>query len=263
MPVTTEPSPRPALDRGRLSAAPGLRIEVLDEAPSTNLAVADLARSGEDSWAVVVTEHQTAGRGRLDRTWHTPARSALTFSVLVRLGVPDAEWPWLPLVAGRAVARTLNDAGFAAGMKWPNDVLIDELKVAGILVERVETPTGPVGVVGIGVNVSTTWAELPVPTATSLELKGATPDRTDLLLALLGALRADVEQWHTDGVEGLRSAYVDACVTLGQEVRVDLPAGAPLTGVACGIDSGGRLLVRTRVGDQAVGAGDVLHVRTR
>ena len=119
---------------------------------------------------MVVAEHQTAGRGRLDRSWETPPRAALTFSVLLRPSVGPEQWPWLPLLTGYAVGTALRDAGFDAGVKWPNDVLIGDLKVAGILVERVDTPTGPAAVLGVGLNVSTTAEELPVPTATSLAL---------------------------------------------------------------------------------------------
>ena len=260
--MTIEPAPRPPLDRERLSAVDRARIEVVDEAASTNVLVAERARAGEPAWLVVVAEHQTAGRGRLDRTWETPARSALTFSVLVRPTVPAEQWPWLPLLTGHAVGRTLQARGFAAGVKWPNDLLIDEQKVAGILVERVDTPTGPAGVIGIGLNVSTRADELPMPTATSLAIAGRAPDRTELLLELLDALRQDLLDWEGPGAVALRASYAERCVTIGQQVRVDLPSGEMLTGEAVGIDPGGRLRVRTGDGETAVGAGDVVHVRT-
>ncbi|MCW2791101.1 MAG: biotin--acetyl-CoA-carboxylase ligase [Nocardioides sp.] len=260
--MTDRDDVRPPLDSARLAAlAPGLTVEVVDRTPSTNALVGERARSGAPEGLVVVTEHQTAGRGRLDRSWETPARAALTFSVLLRPTAPAAEWPWLPLLTGHALAGALRRAGFDAGVKWPNDVLLGPLKVAGILVERVETPSGPAAVVGIGLNVTTTRAELPVETATSLALEGTAPDRTDLLLAVLGALRDEYDAWQRGGADDLRASYAAACVTVGREVRVELPSGEPLTGRATGIDPGGRLLVRSSAGETAVGAGDVVHVR--
>jgi BirA family biotin operon repressor/biotin-[acetyl-CoA-carboxylase] ligase len=254
--------PRPSLDVDRLAAGPpALAVEVVDEAPSTNALVAGRARAGAAEGLVVVAEHQTAGRGRLDRTWETPARAALTFSVLLRPQVTPERWPWLPLLTGYAVARALREAGFEPALKWPNDVLLEDGKVAGILVERVDTPDGPAAVVGVGLNVSTTPEELPVETATSLAIAaGTAPDRTDTLLAMLAALQEEYDAWQGGGAEALRSAYLSACTTLGREVRVDLPGGGVLTGRATGVDAGGRLTLVTADGEKAVGAGDVVHV---
>ena len=264
VPVTDDLSARPPLDRDRLAGAgPGLAVEVVDATPSTNAVVATRAREGAPGGLVVVAEHQTGGRGRLDRAWVTPARAALTFSVLLRPRVLPAQWPWLPLLTGYAVGSALREAGFDAGVKWPNDVLIGDLKVAGILVERVDTPAGPAAVLGVGLNVSTTDAELPVPTATSLALAGgAGPDRTTLLLSLLARLRTEYDAWQR-GAGDLRAAYTSACVTIGRDVRVELPSGGTLTGRATGLDEGGRLTVRPQDGsaETAVGAGDVVHVR--
>lgn len=249
------PGHPPGHSRGR-----GLRVEILETAPSTNAVVADRARGGEPHGLVVVAEHQTAGRGRLDRAWETPARAALTFSVLLRPRVPAAQWPWLPLLAGHALGIALREAEVPAGLKWPNDVLVGERKVAGVLLERVETGGGPAAVLGIGLNVSTTEAELPVDTATSLALAtGSAPDRTELLIRVLGRLADEYDAWQADEgrVGALRAAYSEACVTLGREVRVELPGGEVRTGTARGIDAGGRLVVD----DLVVGAGDVVHVR--
>ena len=271
-------SEHPPLDVDRLQQAlpdrlPGMSIEVVDEAPSTNALIADRARAGVDEGLVVVAEHQTAGRGRLDRTWETPARSALTFSVLLRPMAPTRSWPWLPLLVGYAVDKALKADGYDAGVKWPNDVLIGERKVAGILVERVETDQGPAAVVGVGLNVGMTSAELPVPEATSLAVEagesgesGSAPDRTDLLLAVLQAVWEAYATWQTGGdLAGMRLAesYAAACVSIGRDVRVDLPSGEVLEGRAVEIDPGGRLVVQTSDGLRPVGAGDVVHVRER
>lgn len=274
--MTSSASARPALDAARLAdlgdlVAPGLRAEVLDATGSTNAVVGDRARSGEPEGLVVAAEHQTAGRGRLDRTWQAPPRSGLTFSVLLRPTVPGAQWPWLPLLTGHAVAKALRADGYTAAVKWPNDVLVggasDERKVAGILVERVESEAGPAAVVGVGLNVSMTAEELPVPEATSLALaeRGRVPDRTDLLVLLLQTLWEAYDGWQTGGDRAsahLVASYAAGCATLGRDVSVALPGGGTLTGRAVEIDRNGRLVVSTGGGERtAVGAGDVVHVR--
>lgn len=275
MPVTAGAATRPPLDRDRLGAvdpllAPGLVVEVVETTGSTNALVVERARSGADAGLVVVAEHQSAGRGRLDRSWEAPARSALTFSMLLRPVAPTRSWPWLPLLAGYAVDKALRAAGHDAGVKWPNDVLIGEKKVAGILVERIETDRGPAAVIGIGLNVSLTAEELPVENATSLAIEAADelgphePDRTGLLIAVLQTLQEAFDAWEAGGDLGgmrLAQSYVNACVTIGQQVRVELPGGRSLVGTATGVDPGGRLLVDAGGETTAVAAGDVVHVR--
>jgi BirA family biotin operon repressor/biotin-[acetyl-CoA-carboxylase] ligase len=260
--VTDAPAARPALDAARL---PDHQVEVVAVAGSTNALVAERARAGGPEGLVILAEHQTAGRGRLDRSWETPARSALTFSVLLRPTVPAAWWPWLPLLTGHAVCTALRTAGFDATVKWPNDVLLGERKVAGILVERVETPSGPAAVVGIGLNVGMTADELPVPEATSLAMEGEAPDRTQLLGLLLDTLWDSYVAWQEGGDAGaarLAAAYAGSCATVGRDVSVALPSGETLTGRAVEIDPSGRLVVSSGDGARtAVGAGDVVHVR--
>jgi BirA family biotin operon repressor/biotin-[acetyl-CoA-carboxylase] ligase len=239
-------------------------LEVLPESPSTNGYLRQRAVDGEAPGLVVLAEHQTSGRGRLERTWVTPPRAALTFSLLVAPdGVPLARWSWLPLLSGLAVVEGVRRAaGLSAALKWPNDVLVGDDKVAGILVERVERPTGAVAVVGIGLNVSSTPDELPVATATSLTLAGATsPDRTALLVAGRAAFRRLYDGWLAATGGGLRPSYVAACSTLGRRVRVELPSGGSLTGRAVGVDESGRLEVDDGSRVRVLGAGDVVHVR--
>jgi BirA family biotin operon repressor/biotin-[acetyl-CoA-carboxylase] ligase len=258
-------SERPPLDAARLSRLPGYEVRVHDELGSTNAEAARLAREGAAPGVVVVAEHQHSGRGRLDRRWESPPRSALTFSVLWRPPVPMEFWPWLPLLTGYAVRSALFEAGAEAHLKWPNDVLIDERKVAGVLVERVETPSGPTAIVGVGLNVSMTEDELPVPTAGSLALAtGTSPDRTDLLIGLLAALGPAYDEWVAESAHGspaLRAAYRAACSTIGRTVRADLPDGRSLIGLATGVDAQGRLVLATPTGSRTIGAGDVVHIR--
>ena len=264
---------RPPLDPVALSAALTREgslwreVELLPESPSTNADLAARARAGEPSGLVLVAEHQTSGRGRLDRVWVTPPRAALTFSVLLTPDrVPVARWPWLPLLVGIAVSEGVRRAtDVSCDLKWPNDVLVGDRKVAGILVERVERNAGAAAVVGVGLNVSSSREELPVPTATSLALEGAaTVDRSVILREVLRTLEALYVQWQAelgDAGKGLLESYVRRCGTLGREVRVDLPAGEQVHGEAVGIDADGRLQVRTNAGLRVLGAGDVVHVR--
>ena len=264
---------RPPLDQAGLVRAltrPGSlwrAVEVLEESRSTNALLAERARAGEPPGLVVVAEHQTAGRGRLDRVWVTPPRTALTFSMMVNPHrVPQSRWPWLPLLAGIAVSESVRRvAGVDCVLKWPNDVLVGERKLAGILVERIERADEPVAVVGVGLNVSASAEELPVPTATSLTLEQAsTLDRSVILRELLRSFEALFVQWNAelgDPERGLLASYVRRCATLGRQVRVELPTGEQVHGEAGGIDTEGRLQVRTPSGIRVLGAGDVVHVR--
>jgi BirA family biotin operon repressor/biotin-[acetyl-CoA-carboxylase] ligase len=246
----------------------GFSVEILPETPSTNAVLGQRAREGAAEGLVIATEHQTSGRGRLGRTWETPPRSALTFSVLLRPPaehVPAERWPWLPLLTGLAVATALREEGYAARVKWPNDVLImgadGERKVCGILVERIETPEGPAAVVGIGLNTSLTPEELPVPTATSLAIEAGEPvDRTAVLLRVLRSLLGHYADWVADA-DRLRPAYAEVSATLGRQVRAELPGGDALVGTAQAVDATGRLVIATPQGERVVGAGDVVHLR--
>jgi BirA family transcriptional regulator, biotin operon repressor / biotin---[acetyl-CoA-carboxylase] ligase len=247
------------------------RIEVVGEVDSTSSALIHAVRA-DSTWpdrSVMVADHQTSGRGRLGRTWATPAGSALTVSVLLRLTVPPERWAWLPLLAGVAVARALGDFGVQAGLKWPNDVLVPvstELpgwgayrKVAGVLAEAVDLSSGAV-VLGIGVNVSQEEADLPVPSATSLALSGVHVTRSDVLERVFDHLVALDDVWRAasgDAHEcGLAAAWARLSVT-PRRVAVDLPGGELLQGETMGLDRDGALLVDPGTGPRAVRAGDV------
>jgi BirA family transcriptional regulator, biotin operon repressor / biotin---[acetyl-CoA-carboxylase] ligase len=249
-------------------AGPYAALEVSATAPSTNTALAALAQRGAPDRTVLITEDQSAGRGRAGRSWTAPARSGLTVSVLLRLTeVPQSRWCWLPLLAGVALCETVATvAELPAVLKWPNDLLLgaQQRKAAGILAELV--PGQPAAVIGIGLNVTLRSDELPVPTATSLAIeKAACTDRARLLRVLLLALDTEVRRWcnhQGDPVScGLRDAYRNRCVTLGQQLRVDLPGEPALTGVGDDIDAEGRLVVRCDGRRRALSVGDVTHVR--
>lgn len=267
---------RPPLNVAALRRAllvPGGLWTSLDVLPSVGSTNSDLAERAGDlpEGAVLVAEEQTAGRGRLDRSWTAPPRSGLFLSVLLRPGpeIPPERWGWLPLLGGVAAATGLaRAAGTDLTLKWPNDLLVtvggEERKTGGILAERAGDDAV---VLGLGINVSLDAGELPVPTAGSLGLANAvSTDRDPLLRAVLRSL----EQWYGDwraaggdaGACGLQAAYAAGCATLGREVRAELPGGKALTGEAAAIDGDGRLVVTTGDGERtAVSAGDIVHLR--
>ncbi|RKE09423.1 biotin--[acetyl-CoA-carboxylase] ligase [Catellatospora citrea] len=260
---------RPQLDRTRLAALPRWHVEVKDETGSTNADAAAAAREGAAEGLVVTADAQTAGRGRLGRTWVSPPRAGLAVSVLLRPASDVSGWGWLPLLGGVALAEAVRAVtGLEPALKWPNDLLIGGRKCAGLLAE---VPVPGAVVIGIGLNVSLRPEELPeTPTglpATSLLLAGATEaDRTALLTALLERLGAHYDAWQAAGGDpdksGLRDAYLRMCATLGRQVSVMLPGGTTdLTGEAVTVDTEGRLVVRTATGDRPVAAGDVVHLR--
>ncbi|POM26913.1 Bifunctional ligase/repressor BirA [Actinomadura rubteroloni] len=253
-------------------------LRVVPETGSTNADLVVAAKNGVPEGSVLVTEAQTAGRGRLGRVWTAPPRSGLTFSLLVRPDVPVTRLSWAPLLTGVAVAaavrrvtavgeredrfRSGGDTAVDARLKWPNDVLVGDRKLAGILVEKV----GDALIVGIGLNVSSAAGELPVPTATSLRAEGAAlADRAPLLRAILREFEILYREWTRHGgdpeASGLRAAYTEVCATLGRTVRVELPGDRTLTGPARDIDDEGCLVVAGPDGERSVSAGDVVHVR--
>ncbi|MFI2612280.1 biotin--[acetyl-CoA-carboxylase] ligase [Kitasatospora sp. NPDC018619] len=244
-------------------------LDVVAETGSTNSDLAARAAAGAGQGAVLVAEAQSAARGRLDRRWTAPPRSGLFLSVLLRPdGVPVERYGWLPILVGVATASTLGRvAGVEVGLKWPNDLQVEidgaERKLGGILTEL----SGGAVVVGMGLNVSLRAEELPVPTAASLGLAGAsTTDRGTLLRALLREFAELYREWTAAAgdphASDLLRAYVDRCTTLGRQVKVHLPGDRELVGEAVAVDGDGRLVVRTPDGvRRAVGAGDVVHVR--
>ncbi|MBI9115138.1 biotin--[acetyl-CoA-carboxylase] ligase [Sanguibacter suaedae] len=276
---------RPPLDVALLSellagpAGPLRRLEVVASSPSTSSELVAAVAADPAAWpapALLVAEHQVAGRGRSGRSWETPAGSALTCSLLVRPSVPRETMTWLPLLAGLAAVTALRStAGVRAAVKWPNDVLVPgdgtdvtgwggHRKVAGILTELL--PDGG-AVVGVGLNVTQTPDELPVPSATSLAMVGAaTTDRTVLLTALAESFAEIAGRWSAAGGDavaaGLRDDVAGACATIGAHVRAELSDGRAVHGTARGLAPDGALEVRTATGElHTVHSGDVHHLR--
>jgi BirA family transcriptional regulator, biotin operon repressor / biotin---[acetyl-CoA-carboxylase] ligase len=274
---TPSPAEVSALDAEALRRAvlrPGGLWRALDVTPSTGSTNADLlarARDGAPEGVVLAAEEQTAGRGRMGRSWQSPPRAALTFSLLLRPApVPPARRSWLPLLAGAAVAAAVRTvAAVDARLKWPNDVLVGEAKLGGILAEAV----GNAVIVGVGLNVSAAPSGLPEQAlpATSLRALGAASLAREPLLA---EILAEFERWYLAWREaggdpdrcGLRAGYTTLSATIGRRLRVEMPGGQLLSGLAVGVDEDGRLLVRAESGkgpgsELAVAAGDVVHLR--
>jgi BirA family transcriptional regulator, biotin operon repressor / biotin---[acetyl-CoA-carboxylase] ligase len=281
---------RPALDFEGLSDAlcaplgPYRKLELVESTGSTNSDLATKAsgdKVGFSDLSVLVAEEQTQGRGRLDRQWTAPPRSSVIVSVLLRPfnhagnPVPTQSYGWFSLLAAMSLAEALGEyAQLEAKVKWPNDVLVSGRKISGILAQMVSYPDGtpPAVVIGSGVNVTLGKEDLPVPTATSVALeKGATTDRTILLMSYLRVfaqryrqfcnVNGDPKAQWKDG-SSLLSRLQKVMVTLGQQVRAELPNGGEIIGEAFGLDSFGALKVREADGtEHVVSAGDVVHLR--
>jgi BirA family transcriptional regulator, biotin operon repressor / biotin---[acetyl-CoA-carboxylase] ligase len=236
------------------------------EVTSTNDVALERLRAGEAAGLVVVADAQTAGRGRAGRGWVDavvgpagPANLAVTASVPVRTGAVGA----VPLAAGLAVADAFRAGGGSPTLKWPNDVLLDDRKACGILVERHDLPAGSVLLIGCGLDLD--WRGVPrdgdAAGWTSLaESLGAAVDRGVVLGALLTHLDRRLSVLERDPA-ALLTAYREMCATLDRKVRVVLPGGRERTGVARDLDADGHLVVATDAGPLVVRAGDVVHLR--
>jgi len=250
---------------------PGLVVVASSLSTNTELVA---SAAGLPSGSALATLDQTAGRGRLDRSWVAPAGASLAVSALLRpvangAPLPLGRYGWIPLAAGVAMVGAVAAAlpGREVRLKWPNDVLVSGRKASGILAELL--PTGDGVVVGAGLNTAMTAEQLPVPTATSLAVEGAAVDDAlvDRVLAdYLGGLLELVDGYAAAGGDadrsGLRARVLAVCATLGRPVRVELPGGEELRGIATDVDAEGRLVVRDDTGaSRAVAAGDVTHVR--
>lgn len=256
---------RAPLKPASLSELSVRRLDVVQTTGSTNADLLARHGAGEDiRGAVLLAEHQSAGRGRNGRSWSAPPRSQIALSIGVDAdGVPARAWGWLPLLTGVALVDAIRTAtGIEAGVKWPNDVLVGEGKLAGILAE-VAAPD-PVIVVGLGLNVTLTAEEAPDPRATSLQMLGASQlDRDFLTAAILRELSSRIEKWRT--AKGPDAALVEdyrrRSSTLGNKVRAIMPGKSEIVGIAVDIDSLGRLNIDTGSEVATVSAGDITHLR--
>ena len=220
-------------------------VSVIEETTSTQ---SDLVRQFQPG-KVLVAEYQSAGRGRLDRKFIVPPSKGLTFSFCIKA---DTNFGWIPLLTGLAVSQAINSyiGSKLVSIKWPNDLLIEDMKLGGILCEKVENGA----VVGVGINIFQTQTELPIASAISL-INAATNkeiDRSELLsqiLNQLGEVLADLNKF--------KNQYREICSTIGEFVRVTLPTGEVIEDLAIGISTDGSLLLKSR----EVTVGDTVHLR--
>ena len=262
---------RPPLDAAVLRdglVGPGLpwrQLDVVAETGSTNADLITRAEGGDDvDGSVLLAEYQNAGRGRHGRHWSAPPRAQVALSVGVGANsVPRSGWGWLPLATGVAVADALTALGVIdVGLKWPNDVLANGGKLAGILAE-VAAPASVI-VVGLGLNVTLTADEAPDPVATSLLTLGSpVTDRNTLARRILRELALRIDAWRTAGGadSALIADYQRYSLTLGSRVRASLPGDREVVGTARAIDETGRLCVDTGGQTVAISAGDITHLR--
>lgn len=204
---------------------------------------------------ILASEYQTSGRGRLDRTFEAPSHSALTFSIYIEPKALREEWPFLTLLAGISVHEALHslDPQVSVGLKWPNDLLIGEKKFVGMIAQATQKGV----VLGIGINVGMSQAELPVENATSLALEGfSVLDRNILLATIINHFEINLEMWEND--KSFLAEYRAASTTIGAEVEVTLPGGVVIQSKAVDISDTGALLLDN---GREVTVGDVVHLR--
>lgn len=249
-------TPRAPLDQSRITSALSRywRVSVVDLTASTQDDLVNKVNAGDaKSGDVIVANYQSAGRGRLDRTFLAPPSTALLFSLYLHPKRSRDDWGFIPLLAGYSIAETLRKVSVRVSIKWPNDLLIDEMKLGGII----STAAGSGVVVGIGINVSMTVDELPVETATSLTVAGVSKvDRNFLLPILLNAFENDFLAW--DQGESFLDKYSKLSATHGREVTVSGPAESRIHSRAQSFDEQGRLHLED---GQIVTVGDVIHLR--
>ncbi|MFC4222917.1 biotin--[acetyl-CoA-carboxylase] ligase [Lysinibacter cavernae] len=252
-----------------LSTTVATNLTWLSSVGSTNSELAARAQAAAHPLrdrTVIATDNQTGGRGRLDRVWIAPSGTSLAVSVLIRPAKHNSQVSLLPLIAGSALAAAVREQlpTREVAVKWPNDVLVEGKKISGILCEI--APDGSV-IVGAGLNLSMTDAQLPVPTATSLVLNGAKNPQVDTVLAsYLGHLFSLTDELFASTPSGsaptLNRVRADSA-TLGTAVTAHLPGGSSVTGEAIDLDGDGHLIVRSGVDGSSVTvvAGDIIHLR--
>ena len=237
------------------------RIEEFDEIDSTNRWLLDQARRGAPEGLVARADYQSAGRGRLTRTWEAPKRSSLLTSLLLRPAFDESDVHLVTVTVALCARDALTRlCGLRPALKWPNDLVVGDAKIGGILAEAVRTSDGTLAVVvGLGLNLTT-----PGPAGAGgtcvLDECQITIDPRAALDMLLFEMDARVSLLEPDGRESLRQQYRAALTTLGRSVRVERMRDV-VTGVAVDVDDAGRLMVDTGGATMIIDVGDVVHLR--
>jgi len=249
---------------------------VFQELPSTNRFAVELAKNPIPQGIVVLADSQTAGQGRLQRSWFSPPNANIYGSIVFSFNTQKLQAiGWIPLMAGSAIAEALEDnTTVSIKLKWPNDILIDERKVGGILCESFKkSSTETCIVIGFGINVNLTELAFPKDIeliATSLQIHTQRVlDRHPLITSIIQSLE---QGWHaliSKGPQACRIKYSARCSTLGQQIQVQFPDGSNMEGVAQSIGEHGQLQIVPCSSDTTeqsariveVHAGDIRHIR--
>lgn len=230
------------------------RVSVVDVTTSTQSDIKN--HVGKKNGECLVANYQTHGRGRIDRTFDAKKSTALLFSYYVEPKRERKDWPFLTLLAGISTARVLNtylNGADAIELKWPNDLMIREKKLGGIIAEQ----DGEGVIIGIGINVNANQEDLPLLQATSLFLEGSSQlDRNVILAGILNDFERTFTSWNQGEI--FVDRYREISSTIGKHVKVILPSGENIEALAMDIDSTGALLLE---GGERITAGDVVHLR--
>jgi BirA family transcriptional regulator, biotin operon repressor / biotin---[acetyl-CoA-carboxylase] ligase len=249
----------------------GHRIELHTQVGSTNREAVALAQAGVEHGTIVLADAQTEGRGRLSRSWFSPPGINLYCSIILRQAIDSvrlSEWlSWLPLITALAAAEAIE--AVASGhvvVKWPNDLLMAERKVGGILCESgTSRQSEPYQVIGIGLNVNGALTDFPPDirdiATTLLYETGCSVDRNRLLSRLLCEIEACVEEFGTRGSERVALAYQRRCATVGKVIKAMLTEGKEFVGLAESIGRDGSLRVVQRPIPNDGHAPEIIHLR--
>jgi len=251
---------RAALRESELHAelSPYWRVSVVDVTGSTQLDLAESIRANTAvDGEVFVANYQSAGKGRLDREFIAPPSSALLFSLYKRVERPRDEWNFIALLTSLSLVEALFELDQRVNLriKWPNDILIDEKKIAGLLCQA---DTDGV-IIGVGLNVFMQADELPVETATSLYLQEFSElDRNIILKSILKSFKDNFQIWGQQGSAPFIAKYEDLCSSLNRDIQIIWPSGDTKNALATGISTLGELIL----GDGTlVNSADILHLR--
>lgn len=254
----------------------GETLYVFDELDSTNAFAIERAKSQAPSGTVILADRQTAGRGRLDRSWFSPGKANIYGSLLFVHETTIQYLGWIPLMAGVAIAQALEQqTGIRIDLKWPNDLLIGGRKLGGVLCDSFRNPGHQTCVViGFGINANLSQSEFPLElqtSATSLRIQCRGPvDRERLIIKVIASLWKNWENLRSNGPQSCLIEYNHWCVTIGQTIQIQFPDGSQLQGLAHSIGEHGQLRVipspsnsneqSARIRD--IHSGEILHIRT-
>lgn len=254
----------------------GETLYVFDELASTNAFAMERAKNQALSETIILADRQTAGRGRLDRSWFSPGKSNIYGSLLFVQEATIQYLGWIPLMAGVAIAQALQQqTGIRINLKWPNDLLIGGRKLGGVLCDSFRNPEHQTCVViGFGINVNLSQPEFPLElqtSATSLQIQcHCALDREALIIKVITSLEENWENLRSYGPQSYFAEYKHWCATIGHMIQVQFPDGSQLQGLAHSIGEHGQLRVIPSPSDsneqsarmRDIHSGEILHLRT-